>query len=382
MRGGVFMALPLAILASAPAVAACDAANTYRFDWNSQPQAAQTYGTLYNYNATNGFAATRPFSVRSTTNGMAVTTVGGIPTPVIASINEATTGAGQFTYTIGGRFTGRTAAITGATRVAIATITFPAAVRDLTFRIHDIDFRANEYRDWVRVVGRNGAATYSPVVTKPAASTVRIGPSGTAPVVAAGDLLGANESAAAQDIGTVTVAFAQPVTSVEVRYGNYPLQPGETATGEQWISIYDLAFCPLPTVSVGKTSLSFATAGPDRFRIPGADVIYTLTVTNSGGSPVDLNGLMLTDPLPAAATFYNGDFDPVAAGTNNFAFAPGASGVTLAPTNVAYSNNNGASYAYVPAAGYDAAVNRVRFSPGGMMAANSTFSISFRARIK
>lgn len=382
MKRCFFIAFPLALLASAPAIAACDTANTFRFDWNSQAQQAQTYSTTYNYNAANGLAGTRAFSVRATSNGLAVTTVGGYPTPLIASVNQATTGTGQFTYTIGGRFTGRTAAITGATRVAVATITFSAAVRDLTFRIHDIDFRANEYRDWVRVVGRNGAATYSPVVTKPAASTVRIGSNGAAPAVAAGDLLGASESQVAQDVGTVTVAFAQPVTSVEVRYGNYPLQAGETATGEQWISIYDLAFCPLPTVSVSKTSISFATVGPDRFRIPGTDVIYTLTVTNSGGSPVDLNGMVLTDLLPAQSTFYNGDFDPVAAGTNNFGFVPGTSGVTLLPANVAYSNNNGTSYAYSPAAGYDAAVNRVRFAPGGTMAANSTFSISFRARIR
>lgn len=369
------------VFASAPADAACDTANTFRFDWNSQAQQVQAYGTTYNYSAPNGLAATRAFTVGSTTNGMATTQVSGIGTPLIASANEATTGTGQFTYSVGGRFTARTPAITGATRVAVATITFPAAVRDLTFRIHDIDYRANSYRDWVRVIGRNGAATYLPTVTRPTGSTVRIGPSATAPAIVAGDLLGASESAVNQDIGTVTVAFAQPVTSVEVRYGNYPLQAGETATGQQWISLYDLAFCPLPDVSVTKTSLSFATVGPDRFRIPGADVVYALTVTNSGGSPVDLAGLVLSDPLPAQASFYNGDFDPAVPGSGPFELAAGASGVAIPSGSIAYSSN-GTTYAYTPVAGYDPAVRAIRITPSGSLAANSSFTIRFRSRIE
>lgn len=372
----------LALSASAPAAAACDNANTFRFDWNSQPQTGQSYGATYDYNATNGLAASRAFSVRSTADGQLSNQVIGIPTPVIASINEATTGTGQYTYTVGGSFTSRTPSIIGATRVVVATFSFASAVRDLSFRIHDIDFRSNEYRDWVRVTGRNGAATYLPTVTKPAASTVRIGPSGAAPAIVAGDLLGVSESQVNEDIGTVTVSFAQPVTSVEIRYGDYPLQAGETATGQQWISIYDLAFCPMPNLSVIKTSASYATAGADRFNIPGADVVYTLTVTNSGGSPVDLNGTVMTDVLPPQTTFYNGDFDPVAPGSENYSFAAGTSGVALTPANITYSNNGGATYAYTGAAGYDANVKAVRFAPGGSLAAKSSFTISFRARIK
>jgi len=55
--------------------------------------------------------------------------------------------------------------------------------------------------------------------------------------------------------------------------------------------------------------------------------------------------------------------------------------VTLTAANVTYSNNGGTTYTYVPAAGYDPAVNRLRFAPGGTMAANSSFTIKFRARI-
>jgi hypothetical protein len=110
-------------------------------------------------------------------------------------------------------------------------------------------------------------------------------------------------------------------------------------------------------------------------------VVYTITATNSGGSPVDLAGLVLADLLPPQTTFYNGDFDPALPGTDPFQLTAGSSGVTLAAANVAYSNNNGSTYAYTPAAGYDAAVDAVRFSPGGSMAANSSFTIRFRARV-
>lgn len=375
------LVLPLIALAAAPAGAACDNANTHRFDWNSQPQASQTYGTTYNYSAANGAGAARAFTVQSTANGQATPQVAGIQTPVIAAINEATTGIGQFTYSIGGRFTARTPSITGATRVAVATFTFAAPVRDVSFRLHDVDFRANEYRDWVRIVGYNGAASYLPTITKPAASTVRIGPNGAAPAVAAGDLLGGSESQEEQDIGTILVAFAQPITRFEVRYGNYPLQAGETATGQQWVSIHDVGFCPMPALVVAKTSAPYAAAGPDRFNAPGSDVVYAIAVTNNGGSPVDLAGLVLTDLLPSQASFYNGDFDPAAPGSGPFQLSAGTSGVTLAPAGVSYSSG-GAAYGYVPGAGYDQAVRAIRIAPGGSLAANSSFTIRFRTRIQ
>lgn len=124
------------------------------------------------------------------------------------------------------------------------------------------------------------------------------------------------------------------------------------------------------------------TAGsPDRFNAPGSDVAYTLTVTNSGGSPVDLGSLVLTDVLPANVTFYNGDYDPAVPGTGPFQLTAGSSGVTLAAGGRAYSNNNGSTYAYTPASGYDANVDAVRLTPTGSMAANSSFTIRFRARI-
>lgn len=378
-------AIVLAALCSSAVRADCDASNQFNFDWNSQPQTQLNYAGSYTYTVTNPVAASRTFVTTFVTNGVTSPSVAGVTMPVIAAVNTGTLATTEQTLTMGGTLTGRTPDISGATRVVAVNFAFSAAVRDVAFRIFDVDQANDSYRDWVKIIGRNGAASYNPLITKPAASTVRIGPSATAPAIGAGEVLGTSGSNANEDIGTIQVSFAQPVTSVEVRYGNYPLQTGETQTGQQWISIHDIGFCPMPILSVTKTSAAWSdplngTTNPKL--VPGADLRYTLTISNTGGSPVDLSTTVLTDPLPASVTFFNGDIDDGGPLTTNFAFLPGATGLTMAPANLAYSNNAGTSYAYTPTANYDAAVNAVKIAPQGLMAANSSFSVSFRVRIK
>ena len=81
----------------------------------------------------------------------------------------------------------------------------------------------------------------------------------------------------------------------------------------------------MPAIAIAKTSAPYiTTAGsPDRFNAPGSDVAYTLTVTNSGGSPVDLSSLVLTDILPANVTFYNGDYNAGSPGMGPFELTAG-----------------------------------------------------------
>ena len=109
---------------------------------------------------------------------------------------------------------------------------------------------------------------------------------------------------------------------------------------------------------------------------------YTITLTNTGGSAVDVNSALIADALPAGVTYFNGDIDPVTPGVQTFVFTAGTSGLTLAQANVATSNNAGASYGYTPAAGYDPAVTAVRFQPQGQLAAYGSATIRFRARVK
>jgi uncharacterized repeat protein (TIGR01451 family) len=137
----------------------------------------------------------------------------------------------------------------------------------------------------------------------------------------------------------------------------------------------------MPSISTTKSSAPLGTTGAARFDAPGSDVVYTITVTNNGGSPVDASTIVLTDTLPAQASFYNGDFDTTLPGTDPFLLTAGTSGVTLVAANTTYSNN-GTTYVYTPAAGYDANVKGVKFQPQGTMAANSSFTIKYRVQVK
>lgn len=379
----------LAILASGPALAACPAANEYSFLFNSQAAATLDYATSYNYTATNPSAQNLAFSVNFLTNGLNSSIIAGAQMPAISTLinNDAVS---RF-LVIGGIFTGRTPDVAVNTRVVVTTFTFPVPVRDVTITTSDIDFTANQFRDWYMAVGRNGASTYVPRLITPfgqvnntgpfanASSSLTLGPAATPVAVAAAQGVGTGASANNANTGDITLSFAQPVTSVEVRYGNYPLQSGETATGQQGIAIRGISFCPMPVVSLSKTSAPVATTGDTRFAIPGADVDYTITVTNSGGSPVDLDTTSIGDPLPVDVTFFNGDIDTITPGTQNFVFTPGISGLTLGAGNITYFNSANAPIA--PATGYDPAVRSVRWVPQGTMAANSTATIRFRTRI-
>lgn len=383
-----------AIVAASPAAAVCPAANQYNFLFSSQAATTLAYGSTYTYTATTSGGASQTFTVGFTQNGVTSTTVGGEVRP---NISNSHNGGGTGTaLVVGGILSARTADITTGTRVMITTITFPVPVRDVTFTVNDVDFGADQFRDWLMIRGF-GTGTYTGSHTTPfgtnngagpysnASSSLNLGPVATPFVITAQQAVGTGVSNNNSTTGNITVSFAQPVTSVEIRYGNYPLTTGETVTGQQAFAISGVSYCPMPVLTVTKTSAPWSdpsngTTNPKL--IPGGDLIYTLTVANANTSPVDASTAVLTDPLPAATTFYNGDIDDAGPLTANFDFLPGTSGLTFAAANLTYSNNGGTTYAYTPAAGYDAAVTALRFAPAGTMAANSSFTLRFRTRIK
>lgn len=387
-------ALPLLALAAVPAQAACDANNTYNFQFSSVSDASLAYGSTYTYTATNPLGATRTLTFRAVNNGLSSIQVNSENMPQISS--DLTSGTGGKTFQVGGTFPSRTASITSNTRTIRLTIAFPVPVRDIILNGHDLDYTDDQFRDWLHVTGTDGASTFVPSLSAPAGnnngggartatgSSVNFGADNAPFVLTTNEGVGISTSADLNvTTGDVVISFAQPVTSVTISYGNFPYQSGENTTGQQRFGISRVRFCPMPAIAVAKTSAPYiTTAGsPDRFNAPGSDVAYTLTVTNSGGSPVDLSTLNLTDVLPANVTFYNGDYNAGTPGMGPFELTAGTSGVTLPAGGRAYSNNNGATYVYTPAAGYDANVDAVRLTPTGSMAANSTFTIRFRARI-
>ena len=383
-----------ALFFASPVYAACPTTNQFNFDFATPAAATLAYGSSFTYTATSTTLGNTNFTVGFTQNGLTSTTVGGEVRPNLSASHNG--GGTNRALVVGGILSARTADITSATRVMVTTFTFPTPVRDVSLVMHDVDFTNNQFRDWIHISGANGAATYVPTLTTPFGqangtgpfinplSSLTLGPVTTAPATAVQQAVGTGASGNNSTTGNLNVSFAQPVTSVQVRYGNFPLQSGETATGQQAFAISTVSWCPMPSLTFAKSSAPFVTAvtDPRRFNAPGSDVIYSLTLTNSNSSPIDLNQLVFTDPLPSQLTFYNGDIDDSGPLTTNFEFVPGTSNLTLSAANLTYSNDGGTSYAYNPAAGYDAVVNALRFNPQGSMAANSSSTVRFRARIK
>jgi hypothetical protein len=119
--------------------------------------------------------------------------------------------------------------------------------------------------------------------------------------------------------------------------------------------------------------------------IPGAIVVYTILVTNTGSSAVDTGTVLLIDSLPA---------EMMVGTAANPTFVQGSptSGLTFtASTDIRYSNAASVPTAYsgcsyTPTSAYDPAVKFVCINPKGVMAASTgtppSFSISFQAQLK
>jgi uncharacterized repeat protein (TIGR01451 family) len=390
------LALTVALLPAA-AHANCPAANLYSFEFGAAAPATLNYAASYSYTGVSPALGNQNFTISwPLVNGTTTTVVAGLQMPRIDPIINDGNPATANNLIVGMVLAGRTADITGGTRVIVTRFTFPTAIRAFSIQLNDIDFNANQFRDWLHISGSNGASVYSPAITTPsgnnngsgprtaAPSTINLGPGTTPFVMTDREAIGNANALNTDDTGTLTAVFTEPVTQVEIRYGNNGVSPGGTATTQQAYGIQRVSWCPMPVLAIAKSSAPAVTnvSDPNRFAIPDADIDYVLTVTNTGGSPVDVNSTILRDVLPANVSFFSGDIDTATAGVQNFVFNPGTSGLSFSQANLAYSNNGGASFGYTPAAGYDAAVNALQLSPQGAMAANSSFTIRFRTRIK
>jgi uncharacterized repeat protein (TIGR01451 family) len=133
--------------------------------------------------------------------------------------------------------------------------------------------------------------------------------------------------------------------------------------------------------------------GTNPKNIPGAIVLYTLRVTNTGAGTVDSNTLVIADPIPANTELFVGDL--AAANSGPVAFAQGTPTSALSWTytalsnlvdDVGFSNVGCSTWTYVPTPPFDPAVNCIRLNPKGVMSGtgggNPYFDLSFRVRIK
>ena len=135
---------------------------------------------------------------------------------------------------------------------------------------------------------------------------------------------------------------------------------------------------------------------PNAKSIPGAWVDYTITVENWGSGTVDANSIRIDDPIPTGTQLFVGDLTGAGSGPVEFADGTPTSGLTYAFSGLSdpgdgleFSDDNGASFTYVPvpdAGGFDSRVTTLRVRPGGVMNAagggNPRFSIRFRIAVR
>lgn len=131
--------------------------------------------------------------------------------------------------------------------------------------------------------------------------------------------------------------------------------------------------------------------------IPGSIILNTTSVRNSGAGPVDAGTFVITDPIPADMALRVVDFDGVTAGPVQFTDGSPSSGLSYTFTalgdagdDVAFSNDNGATYNYTPvpdANGVDVAVTNIQINPqnafqGNSGAGDTTASFAFKSIVQ
>ncbi len=262
----------------------------------------------------------------------------------------------------------------------VTTITLPRTFNGVQFSIFDID-SSSGFQDRITAYGLLKGARVNAIMT------------GSAQNSASGDtILGTGGAGDTLSIANGIVTFTQPIDTIVFEYGNGSAAPANPTN--QSIALHDITFCnPLePRIGVTKVSAVIAdpvngTANPKA--IPGALVEYLITVSNTGQGVADNNSLIVVDQGPADAKLCR---IPVGGGPVNFGDPAGNSGLSYSFSNLSsttdsldFSNNNGATFGYIPVGdgdGCDPAVTDFRVRPGGAFASGGTITLRVRYIVK
>jgi uncharacterized repeat protein (TIGR01451 family) len=145
---------------------------------------------------------------------------------------------------------------------------------------------------------------------------------------------------------------------------------------------------PVPSVKLVKDCTSPANCLSTKQQ-PGTDLTYTITYTNDGNVPVQ--NLTIVDIIPVADTgsaiVRSTDFK-----VGSMTFAPGTSGLTIAPADYKYYNDALSAYpllppwtptsSYTPVGTYDPNVTYVAWKLTGSLLPGASGSVSFIVRIR
>lgn len=272
---------------------------------------------------------------------------------------------------------------------ATIDLSFSEAITSLQFTLTDIDEAS--WDDFVEVYYDTGSG----YVNAKTGAFATLGPAVVADNETFGDGWEGDASAASSTTdGNLDFDFGTlQITAVRIIYfsGDDAGNNGFNPAGQQ-LGISDISYDKImPLLSALKTVAMVGTSGAEQFAIPGSDVYYTLTVTNSGDGAVDADTLFLADPIPVEVEFYNADIDGAGPATGSVYFTQSGAGLAFSlATDVKFSNSTTkplslAACAYTPIAGYDPDVRFLCLNPKGKMLAGDpdpSFSAQFRARIK
>jgi len=191
--------------------------------------------------------------------------------------------------------------------------------------------------------------------------------------------------------GSVRLIYSVSMPDLVGTYGNSA--QGYFGSAATPVGSVDFVVTPPPPLTVLKSSQAFTdplNGSTNPKFIPGGFAVYTVTVANPNLYAVTSDSVVIVDATPANTHLYVGE---AAAGAGPILFQNGApsselnytySGLGSTTDDLEFSNNGGASFAYVPsgdADGVDPAVTHVRIRPKGAMAPGSSFDLRLRYRI-
>jgi uncharacterized repeat protein (TIGR01451 family) len=155
--------------------------------------------------------------------------------------------------------------------------------------------------------------------------------------------------------------------------------------------LFNVSGAPPPSFTVVKSAQTTSdpfNGSTDPKAIPGAEVLYTIRLTNSGAGTTTANTVQVSDSVPANTELF---VNSLGGSCGMFLFTDGSptSNLSCNPANIEYSTNNGLSWtssASPDAQGYDPAVTNVRVTLTGSFAPNAGtapfMELRFRVRVK
>ncbi|MEO0465340.1 MAG: GEVED domain-containing protein [Pseudomonadota bacterium] len=183
--------------------------------------------------------------------------------------------------------------------------------------------------------------------------------------------------------GTVDVSIAVPVGAslgtalARLRWSTETGLSYDGTASDGEVEDFTVTVSGAAQLDASKSVKLFDPSGSGIYALPGEDVIYTITVSNEGDGPTDVDSIFLVDKIPEEIRFWNGDID--FNGPDDF--------VGTDPVGVVQSNGAALTYDYATDVRFATGTTRPidfltqcsTIAPDGTYRADITF-ICFRPR--